>query len=97
MFSDFPGLILLDSEIINEILERTIDPQTTIDDIFSNDNLQTNNDNIFSAVMECADQFINVVKETIKKKKKMARMHSINRGSWQIRGRELINQAIAEE
>ena len=96
MFSDFPGLILLDSEIINEILERTIDPQTTIDDIFSNDNLQTNNDNIFSAVMECADQFINVVKETIKKKKKMARMHSINRCSWQI-GRGLINQAIAEE
>ena len=71
MLLDSPGLILLDSEVINKILEVPIDPQTNIDGIFSNDDLQTNNDNIFSAVMECVDQFIiDVVKETTKENKK---------------------------
>ena len=94
MLSDFSGLISPDSEILNEILERSINLQTIHDDIFSNDYPQTSDDDIFSAVTECVDQLINdVVKETTTEKKKLTRKRSINKYNQQKNTREKAYQS----
>ena len=79
MLSDSPRSNLLDSEIINEILEGPIYPQTNNDYIFFNDDPQTNSDNIFPAVLQYVNQLINdVVKKSTKEKKKMTGRGLIN-------------------
>ena len=70
MLSDSPRSNLLDSEIINEILEEPIYAQTNNDDIFFNDDPQTNSDSIFPAVLQYVNQLINdIVKKPTKEKK----------------------------
>ena len=89
MLSDSSRSNLLDSEIINEILEEPIYAQTTNDDIFFNDDPQTNSDSIFPAVLQYVNQLINdVVKKSTKEKKKMTRKHSINIDNWQKNNRK---------
>ena len=89
MLSDSSRSNLLDSEIINEILEEPIYAQTNNDDIFFNDDPQTNSDSIFPAVLQYVNQLINdVVKKSTKEKKKMTRKHSINIDNWQKNNRK---------
>ena len=89
MLSDSPRSNLLDSEIINEILEEPIYAQTNNDDIFFNDDPQTNSDSIFPAVLQYVNQLINdIVKKSTKEKKKMTRKHSINIDNWQKNNRK---------
>ena len=58
MLSDFPESNSLDSEIINEIFEGPIDPQTNNDDIFPNDHSQTNIESLAECLTElCASDF----------------------------------------
>ena len=89
MLSDSSRSNLLDSEIINEILEEPIYAQTNNDDIFFNDDPQTNSDSIFPAVLQYVNQLINdIVKKSTKEKKKMTRKHSINIDNWQKNNRK---------
>ena len=95
MLSDFPGSISIDSQIINEILEGPTNPQFNNYDIFSDDDPQTNDDDIFSAVTELVDKLTNnIVKEITKENKKLTRKRSINRNNWQKNERKRAHQSV---